>query len=365
MTTRYYTKSKPILPSGRISTVDYSLVSTNSERNSSGKLVLKPNTLFHREDRLVDFYQKPGGPQSDPGSVILAPQAASLSRDSQLPPNFDWAPQETRARARFDGKLRYGSASLGVTIASWRQSHDMIVKRFGTLTKSLDRVTLRLAKDKRLLRQLRRKREPLAGQVLEGEFGWAPLVQDVKAAVSTVIQHGVPPERVRVSDLAYWKESRKWSPQWRQDWEGVSRLTYKADVIITNPHLWMANRAGLLNLPGVLWDLVPWSFVANMFGNFNQLISSFTNECGIEIYGHDVTRTVKMITIDEFQYPQFWNPPLTRSQLFWKARTRTLGSAPPISLQLKVPDFDWNLAVIASALVVQRIKTLNNLIRVL
>lgn len=344
----------------------YDLSSGDSPRDSKGKLRLRANPLTYRHDRLQWFDVKVG--RQSGNNVSISPPGAQTARTDALPPSWgNWAVEQNQASARFNGKLRYGSASMGVTIASWKQSQDMIVRRFGDAQRALDRSLARLSRDKKAVAALRKEREPLAGQILEVEFGWLPLYQDLKAALSTVCEHGVPDRYVKGVGLSTWDETQV-LPNKTTNWMGVSRATYCATVQISNPNLWLANRMGLINLPGIVWDLVPWSFVANMFGNFNQLVGSLTSEVGLNITDRNLTKSVKMLMHRrEVSIPasSFQIQPVTASRMLYKRTDRTLNASPKLSFVAKVPEINWELCLIAGSLVVQRIDRINKLIRLL
>jgi hypothetical protein len=95
------------------------------------------------------------------------------------------------ALARFTGKVRKHNASLGVTIASWRQASEMIHSRSEKIATVFDR-HVRLArkltsrqKDKILLKNT-------ANAFLEGEFGWVPLVEDIQKGIGALGQNPMP-----------------------------------------------------------------------------------------------------------------------------------------------------------------------------
>ncbi len=345
-----------------LTTTDYSLIGGNSPRDSKGKLALRANSLTYRHDRLLGANVVSG--KSGGLVITVQPPGANVTRTDALPPSFSWTSQDNQALARFNGKIRYGSASLGVTIASWKQSQEMIANRLKRAQRQLDRTYLRLSRDKRLLRKLRKDREPLAGQILETEFGWLPLIEDVKTALTTVCKYGVPDRSVRGVGLAYW-DNREVLPNKRTEWLGRSRVTYQATVEISNPNLWLLNRMGLLNLPGIAWDLVPWSFVANMFGNFNQIIGSLTEHVGLNITDRCVTRSVAMTMQRRETTLGVTVPPVTTSRMLYKSRIRTLNSSPTLRFELRVPEISWETCLIAGALVVQRIEKINKLLRIL
>lgn len=359
------TRTTPSANQPVIGDLDLGIWSENSPV-VGGSLVLKENPCNIVVDRLLRLNMIRAGNTELHANAF----GASRNRDYAMPypdmPQLPLAEMRNRINAKFDGKLRKGHASLGVSIASWEQSHEMIEKRLKDAQRALDRTALRMVDDRRLLSKIRKdRREPLANQFLEGKFGWGPLVEDISAGLNTVIQQAIPPSEIVARGKC--QVTTPWHTQsnvWTK-WDGLGTGTYKAKVAISNPNLWLANRAGLLNLPGVAWDLVPWSFVVNMFGNFNQLLSSMTNEVGLDITDRSYTETVRMLTYrDHYVYyggTAGWAT--SKSVLLRYQKVRTLNAAPPLSLVLKVPKADWGLLAIGSALVVQKIDRLNKLLR--
>jgi hypothetical protein len=285
---------------------------------------------------------------------------------------FYWPSQVNEALARFNGRVRKGSASMGVTLASWKQSRDMIVKRSKDAGRALDGAYKSLKNSPSRRRQLRRSREPLANEVLEVEFGWKPLAQDFRAALTTVCQDGIPPQYVR--GVAQ-RDGLLWSYQGSDVLEtrtGSSRVTVAASVSISNPNLWLLNRLGLINPITVIWDLVPWSFLVNMFVNVNQMVSSITDEVGLDITDKSTTYSSNQI-LESFRYGpgnfidlhgrSLRGLLVGQSRVKERGRFREVGSFPAPSWVVKVPDLNWELAVIATSLLLQKAQRLNNLIK--
>jgi hypothetical protein len=214
--------------------------------------------------------------------------------------------------------------------------------------------------------RLRRERQPLANQVLETEFGWAPLFQDIYAALYTVCDN-LAAEWVtsRARGTLYEEKDNSSSGRVkRQSWEGRLWTTYNARVTVTNHNLWLLNRLGLINPATVIWDLVPWSFLVNMFVNVNQLVSSVTDEVGLSITDQNTTRGQEF-HLTTTEYDKLWPPTIcyVQSVVNYKEVSRNVAGAPALSLELRVPKLDWNLAVIATSLLVQKANRLNKLIR--
>lgn len=367
-----YSDSRIVDEAGQVylTRVEYMNWNHSGRNPLTGKLDLRALPLEHTRDSVMSHWRKPTTTSSGDTRSWAPPSANSAQR---LPPDFSWGPLDSAAYSKFNGKLRKGSASMGVTLASWKQSRDMIVNRSSHLSKTLDASISRLRGDKGAREKLRRNRQPTASQVLEVEFGWMPLFQDFKAALTTVCKDGIPPEWVtsRARSSIMWSQSGTESnPRIRESMDGTVWVTYSAKVQISNPNLWLLNRLGLINPATIVWDLIPWSFVVNMFLNVNAMISSITDEVGLDITNRSLTRG-SLVGHETLQYsepydgqPLGWPGP-SFSRILNKSRYRTVGTSPKLEWQVKVPELNWELALIASSLVVQRFQTINKLIRVI
>jgi len=375
MPSRIYTRYKDIAAgnNGGIATIAVADESSTWQRSSrvGRKLVVKPLPCDMKKCINLRWSVAPNGPN------IASPTTASIFMGLPGDSSSSFASLDNQAYARFNGKLRKGSASLGVTLASWKQSRDMIRQRLNHVGSTLDSAYARLKGDKGAVKRLRKERQPLANQVLETEFGWIPLFQDVHAALFTVVQQSnvaewitsrargtVDSESVTLSSGGNYRNTMRWT--------GKRWVTYNARVSIANPNLWLLNRLGLINPATVAWDIIPWSFVVNMFVNVNQMISSVTDEVGLSITDRNVTRGQRILLTNDVlplkpqsSGSQFMYCGTGHSENELTTRSRQLNAAPSLSWQLKVPDLNWELAVIASSLLLQKADRLNKLIRVI
>lgn len=271
---------------------------------------------------------------------------------------------ETAVYARMIGKLKQGGASMGVTLASWGQSREMIVSRLTKVSNILGTAEKNLKKMKP--KQRPRALNARASDVLEVEFGWRPLVQDIHASLTTVCSQAIPLQRVTARSrfvVSSRTDTRNFGSNTGQLVlvSGYAGMSASASVQISNPNLWLLNRLGLINPATVIWDLVPWSFVVNMFLNVNQMIESVTDTVGLDITGASITRSSHLLrehTVLESN-PRGYSSANTVTHY----RNRSLGALPRPSWQLKVPKLDWELALIASSLVVQRFTRVTKLLR--
>ena len=266
--------------------------------------------------------------------------------------------QTNEVYAKFVGKLRQGSGSLGVTLASWGQSRAMIIERLSKINKIFDKVERRRRKNPRRKKYSSRT---LASDFLEGEFGWVPLLGDIHAIASTIVGGAFPREWVKATSRFPFQQTMvtEGFPKLTRSGQGHGRVTYAAAVEVSNPNLWLLNRMGVINPLTVAWDLVPWSFVVNMFVNVNQVLSSLTDTVGLTLSNASVTQSSHILT--ECETYTRWSDSeayYSRSNILGKYRYRAMGSIPKPSLALKLPKANFELLAIASALTRQKVGSL-------
>ncbi len=341
---------------------DY-IASEQSPKGPNGKLILRSNPMIARrmaELSRQDYYRP------SQASYISCP-----SIDGQ--PNL-YGPNETaasdKAWARFRNQLHRGDSSLGVTLGSAGQTMKMISGKLEGIAKILKGV--KSARDYRLMRsQLTRdfnrsktvsgSTKAAANRFLEVEFGWLPLYSDAVSAME-VLCGDLPPRFVtaRASNLDIVSSSvlelgGTLRTNSLQEWLSVVSLSCKVEV--TNPNLWLLNRLGLVNPAVVAWDLVPWSFVVNMFVNVNEVLRSYTDYVGLALSDLCTTYTHTCVGSEE----KILNSPGTNefgyASSFYtkKLKDRILGGSPPRpSFRLKLPNVNTELALIGAALVRQQ-----------
>lgn len=276
--------------------------------------------------------------------------------------SFPWLPSHyNEVYGKFVGKLHSGGADLGVTFGSLGQTIEMVIDRLGKLKDffSLKR-TSRRRRRRRPKREDRFSRGALASDVLEGEFGWVPLVQDIHNGLVTACgEDAIPSSWVRASSRFTHSGVvvDSGSPEFTTTTSGWGRCTIAAAVSIANPNLWLLNRLGLINPAVVAWDLVPWSFVVNMFVNVNQLLGSLTDFVGLTIGQSSVTYSSSILREQRAVGNGFTAGRVCQMNVNCKSRYRQVGnSIPHPNLQVRIPNVGLNTAVIASALVVQKVQ---------
>lgn len=276
---------------------------------------------------------------------------------------------EAETYARLRGKLYKGSASLGVTFASWKQSREMIVNRYRQMSFQSDQFEKRANAIFRQIRTDRNTRRTeirlskLGSAYLEMVFGWQPLLTDIHAACKTVIDTRPKTERVTAQAKTYVSQSDQSlsGTAWRTTLSGVASVKRSAMVEISNPNLRLADRAGLLNPAAIAWDLVPWSFVVNMFSNAGQLVNSITDFAGLEFPSSSITRKTDTTYRTTYWVPSY--PPAGSSQGDYRQdfKYTVLGGVSRPPLIFRLPEVNWGLACIAASLFFQKFSRLDSL----
>lgn len=347
--------------------VEHADTSASSPKKARGGLDLRPNpfTWSHRTSSIPAVFSPNYARETVP------PEKMALS---QLPSYSDLASKTVvisltnEALARFTGKVRKHNANLGVTLASWKQSVNMITDRTNKISKILDRSIKSLEKmSPSKLRRIRAQKS--ASAVLEGEFGWKPLVDDIQAGFGTLARNPPDSQWVRsVSKGTVTGVQTDWgqaglSAWYRRLFIEHYRVTVSGRAVITSQNAHLANRLGLLNLPGVAWDLIPWSFVVNMFTNMAQMVNSLTAFAGVDIRDGSTTQSVFADVRQRVQANPAYSTYVGACECdcIVVYKRRYLGIPTP-KFQWRVPELNLELAVIAASLMLQKLNRLNRLV---
>jgi hypothetical protein len=132
---------------------------------------------------------------------------------------------------------------------------------------------------------LKKKAHAFADNFLELHFGWSPLIGDIYSAAG-VLQGPIPLGTVEASATVrdtYDSDSTLGFSRttiWRED---VVRCKISVHASVSNPNLWLANRLGLINPATVLWDAIPFSFVAGWLWNIEQMLTQYSEFAGLTL----------------------------------------------------------------------------------
>jgi hypothetical protein len=67
------------------------------------------------------------------------------------------------------------------------------------------------------------------------------------------------------------------------------------EAIVSNDVLFVMNRTGLINPATVAFDLVPFSFILDWFGNFSQMFAAPTDFFGVSLSNYYETQYIESI----------------------------------------------------------------------
>lgn len=288
-----------------------------------------------------------------------------------------------RAYAALVQTVKSGDAGLGVTLASYKQTYAMIAQK-ATLIRKLARKAELTAEEinrsrrRRLAAWRRAKRRGVptkwrpkdflpvgsANVFLEGLFGWLPLYSSMAAAMK-ILTDDAPYERIsrsrKVSKKFPWKTVSGFTPGFlSQDCLLTVRCNQSAVFRLENPNAWLANQMGLINPAVVAWDIVPWSFVVNMFVNVNSLLNQFTDFYGLEVSGSSTTIREDYFEASVFKKLHWIGQPyyIQDTRIFNDyIKNRSLGLTLP-KLEFRLPPLSLSTAVMAVSLMVQQISGL-------
>lgn len=190
-------------------------------------------------------------------------------------------------------------------------------------------------------------------------------MQDMYSAANTVVQEAPTMGWMTGRGNADWTDTRDWPDPYSGlvgQCSGTVTVTVAAGYSVSNPNIWLLERAGLLNPALVAWDLVPGSFLLNWFGNFGQILGSITDFKGLTFDNESVTSTYQRegnhVASRTAYYP-------ASTMVTWKEtrKVRSVGDIPAPAFQFKLPEVNWGMTSIVFALVGQKVNTILKLFR--
>lgn len=287
----------------------------------------KPLPFYSRTARQTPYPGIPG---------LVGDHMYSVTTSNDSDDNNSLVIATNAARTKLVDKVNEGQiAALGLTVASWRSSLDMIA---GALTSLA-------SKRVRAKRYYSKKTSEL---YLEGVFGWLPLIDDIWKAYN-VLQTTYPTSRVHSSGRAS-NFSMKSSSTYRFSVHHKVSVRAAATVRVNNLNLALLNQLGLLNPAAIAWDAVPYSFVLNWFIPVGTMLNSLTDFVGLDVFDEYYTAFRVKETggsiLDTRKRPYVWVPRAC-SQV---STERKLGIPPYQLPRVQLPTVNLTKALIAFSL---------------
>jgi hypothetical protein len=157
---------------------------------------------------------------------------------------------------------------------------------------------------------------------LEYRYGWSPLVYDIidtmKAIYAADLRHELLPRDIYVSRSQEKAKAENTEPQnltfgglqytgnRKLDWEYTVRCFIHYRVSAENGIVNRLNDFGLFDVPRAVWELVPFSFVADWFIPIGTYLQALQPKIGVEIV--DQGFSIHLLTKVEQEISGFPNP---------------------------------------------------------
>lgn len=126
-----------------------------------------------------------------------------------------------------------------------------------------------------------------ANLLLEYQFGWKPIVQDVGAAVKVLQSEFSPVPRTAsgtASDVSNWETNNSGGfLRQRSSLTIEAKVRIGAIVVPSNPNLALANQLGFVNPAAVAWQTLPASFLFDWFVPVGRFLESYTDFVGFAV----------------------------------------------------------------------------------
>lgn len=251
---------------------------------------------------------------------------------------------QNRSYAKLVDKVHGVRAEMGTTLVESRKAVDMIAKRalwLGKAYKQLRKGNFRgfintlgmEAKPKHRRTRWTRPKDA-SGLWLEYWMGWAPTIGDIHNATKVIMRgpRGSRPYPV-------WAGARE-SVNFRfrdqggefYTWTGIARVHNGCMVEVTNENLALLGELGMLNPAVIAWNVVPFSFMVDWFGNIGSVLSSYTDFMGYKLTRTWTSRLVRLDYEGHGALPG--NPSIT-----FRARGRMSGLHRDTSIQKPILQF--------------------------
>ncbi len=246
--------------------------------------------------------------------------------DAQIrlgPYQRDWNSLYEKFRSRAMGE----GSQLLTAAAEWKSSMSMIANRAIRLRRAfqalrrfdLPNVGHHLAMpvyEREIVRgriqRYNRLTRPTEGW-LEYWMGWAPLMGDIGNAVHNVC-NPYPDQKITVglsrTYYDYESSSASWYAQTNIRKQSVTIAAY-GKMKVTNHNLYLANQLGLLNPAQTLWEVVPFSFIADWTLNVGKVLGSLTDFAGTSL-SDTGTAMRSQVNFSRSGFREVWNPDLEK-----------------------------------------------------
>lgn len=125
----------------------------------------------------------------------------------------------------------------------------------------------------RVNRRSKKDYSKVPSEWLQYHFGLAPLIGDI-SAIANVFDQPLEPTLIK-GFLQETFTRRRFSAGRYWELDCQVRLSYSVKIRVKNPNVGIIESAGLTNLIGTIWEVMPWSWAVDYFINVGDMLSNF------------------------------------------------------------------------------------------
>lgn len=135
----------------------------------------------------------------------------------------------------------------------------------------------------------RRDSKNYANAWLEYHFGWEPLIKDIGNSVD-ILQQPVPGgivsvkgRKIEIDERLFQAINSSFKEYALRELKGYVRAKAGAEFYVKDSDAYLANRMGFVSPLGVVWELIPYSFVVDWFSTVGDFLNQWTDFVGLEV----------------------------------------------------------------------------------
>lgn len=124
---------------------------------------------------------------------------------------------------------------------------------------------------------------------LEYHFGWEPLIKDIGNSID-ILQQPVPGgvvsvkgRKIKIEERLFQTINSSFKEYQIRELKGHVRAKAGAEFYVKDSDAYLANRMGFVSPLGVVWELIPYSFVVDWFSTVGDFLNQWTDFVGLEI----------------------------------------------------------------------------------
>lgn len=224
-----------------------------------------------------------------------ASQLVNFVRNGQVYPTLPMDRLYNQTYEKFVNVAKGDVAELLVNLAERKEAFDMMRNRFIQIINAVRAFrrlefgaaarALGVTAPSSALRKRWREPRQWASNWLEWHFGWSPTLSDIYS-VTQILDATFP--WYKVVESSGWKldnsrQTTNGGETINETFKGFAVCKISGEIEVSDLTLLKANQLGLINPASVVWELIPFSFLADWFGTIGLWLGSFTDFLGLTI----------------------------------------------------------------------------------